>query len=449
MPSPEQMQILWNMSDDVLYPEAVAFIHRLVDEEDCIPLPASQVTGLLNIANASSYLDLNLFIRHQRDRDWQESKKDIKTFYTELDKLFTTIRNKRLRESFPLTSSGTNSKEVNKELDELMVFVAHDFIQHLITENALLLVEKAAQRARKWSAGMAKEHSNRYTLRNRYLFKGNLVLQTALHIGGGRATLSSSDSPVVLTPEEIPFIPGSSFKGSLRSTVEKLVPSIAPDLFSCALIELSPAELTEALKLGDPICSTARQKEITQDRRENPGAVETILAKAREDCCATCKLFGSPFAAARMAINDLYIPEGAWSGVLQLRDGVAIDRDSEKAKDRLKYDFEVVPASAAFALEMTLENATPQDLQLISVGLSEFVHGFATIGGKRSRGLGACRLENLRVSALELELTSGINETTRNRRLRDYLIDRKFSSEEDGSAFINKHIDLLFTGTAH
>jgi len=57
------------------------------------------------------------------------------------------------------------------------------------------------------------KQANRYTLRNRYLFKGNLVMQTALHIGGGRVSLSSSDSPIVLTPEEIPFIPGSSFKG--------------------------------------------------------------------------------------------------------------------------------------------------------------------------------------------------------------------------------------------
>jgi CRISPR-associated protein Csm3 len=293
---------------------------------------------------------------------------------------------------------------------------------------------------------MAVEHSNRYTLRNRYLFKGSLVMQTALHIGGGRVTLSSSDSPVVLTPEEIPFIPGSSFKGSLRSTVEKLVPSLSPDLFSCALIELSSDELKEAHRLKEPICSTARQKEITQLRRDNPGRVEAILAQAREECCATCKLFGSPFASSRVAINDLYVPEGAWSGVLQLRDGVAIDRDSEKAKDRLKYDFEVVPASATFALEITLENATPQDLQLLSVGLSEFVHGFATIGGKRSRGLGACKLEDLHVFALEL--SSGIDEKTRNRRLRDYLVERKFSSEEDGKAFLNKQIDLLFAEPA-
>ena len=56
---------------------------------------------------------------------------------------------------------------------------------------------------------------NRYELRNRYVFRGTLEMETALHIGGGRVTLSISDSPVVLTPDQKPFIPGSSFKGAL------------------------------------------------------------------------------------------------------------------------------------------------------------------------------------------------------------------------------------------
>ena len=73
---------------------------------------------------------------------------------------------------------------------------------------------------------MTEETSRRYQLRNRYIFTGRLVMQTAFHIGGGRLSLNSSDSPVVLTPEGRPFIPGSSFKGSLRSTTEKMVPGL-------------------------------------------------------------------------------------------------------------------------------------------------------------------------------------------------------------------------------
>lgn len=295
------------------------------------------------------------------------------------------------------------------------------------------------------------EQANRYELRNRYLFTGKLVMQTALHIGGGKVTLSSSDSPVVLTPEEIPFIPGSSFKGSLRSTVEKLTPGLPGDWLSCGLIELSDEEAQQEKAQDRRVCPTARQKDVTLELRDAQSREERerILARVRGELCDTCKLFGSPFGASHIAINDLYMPEGEWNGIIQMRDGVAIDRDSEKAKDRLKYDFEVVPASATFNLEITLENASERDLQLVSIGLSEFVHGFATIGGKRSRGLGVSQLNELRVYALEL---TGVDDGTRNRRLRNYLLGRKledkFSGAQDGQAFLEKHIAQLFDGAA-
>jgi CRISPR-associated RAMP protein (TIGR02581 family) len=266
-------------------------------------------------------------------------------------------------------------------------------------------------------------------LRNRYLFEGRLVMQTALHIGGGRVTLSNSNSPVVLTPEEKPYIPGSSFKGALRSTIEKLVPLLPEKhrLRACGL---------PAIPDPDNPCPTANgSKTINETQREN-------------DLCHTCRLFGSPFAAARINVSDLYLAkddkgEDDWSGIVQVRDGVAIDRDSETARDRLKYDFEVVPSNAAFALTITLENATREDLQLVSVGLSEFVHGFGMIGGKRSRGLGACRLVGLEVSSLELG--HGVKEIERNERLRNYLLKRTFSNEnEPGDTFLQRHIETLF-----
>src|SRR5712664_2596195 len=112
----------------------------------------------------------------------------------------------------------------------------------------------------------------RYELRNRYVFNGQLVMKTALHIGGGKATLSASDSPVVLTPDQKPFIPGSSFKGALRSTIEKLVPGL-PGFTTCALVEFKEEDLQEERKQGHHICSTSRQAEITRERRDNPERV--------------------------------------------------------------------------------------------------------------------------------------------------------------------------------
>lgn len=307
------------------------------------------------------------------------------------------------------------------------------------------------------------QREDRYELRNRYQFTGQLVMETALHIGGGRATLSSSNSPIVLTPANLPFIPGSSFKGSLRSTVEKLVPNLPSSaaLSACALIDL-PEEVQERetrAKGGPKSCPTVRQRAITKFRRDleqqrqegNTSESDNEPENELDYLCSTCRLFGSPFAASRINVRDLYMPENEqWLGGIQTRDGVAIDRDSEKAKDRLKYDFEVVPVSAVFDLSIVLENATPQDLQLISVGLSEFVHGFGSIGGKRSRGLGACRLHKLTVSSLELvgkdpHTGAVIDETERSKRLKNYLLNRKFSTEnEPAEAFFETHINSIF-----
>lgn len=293
------------------------------------------------------------------------------------------------------------------------------------------------------------EVDNRYELRNRYRFEGTLVMQTALHIGGGRASLSPSDSPVVLTPTGHPFIPGSSFKGALRSTIEKLVPLLpaGPEttFSTCALIDLP--ELAQIAQTeqegGDKACPTVRQRGIARVRQawQRRGKVYDLEQRDWPYLCSTCQLFGSPFAASRININDLYLVSNAWEGGIQIRDGVAIDRDSETAKERLKYDFEVVPASAAFKLHIDLENATPQDVQILSVGLSEFVHGFAMIGGKRSRGLGACELQALTVSSLEL---TGVSRQESRKRLQNYLMHRTFSTEEPGEQFLNRHINTIF-----
>lgn len=274
-----------------------------------------------------------------------------------------------------------------------------------------------------------------FQLRNRYVFEGQLEMQTGLHIGGGKATLSHTDSPVVLTPDDLPFIPGSSFKGTLRSTIEKLVASL-------------PAELglhTCGLPVGEQPeepCPTARQEEIRRLRREKPNEIEHTMQTARENLCDTCQLFGSFLAAARITVNDLYLINEEWSGTTQIRDGVAIDRDGETAKSGAKYDFEVVPSTTVFKLRVILENATEKDLQLMSMGLNEFVSGFGGIGGFRSRGLGACILNDLQIRFMRLD------DENRKQRLQRYLLrkqgDDGLDAVADTQAFFAEHIERLF-----
>jgi CRISPR-associated protein Csm3 len=280
-----------------------------------------------------------------------------------------------------------------------------------------------------------KTQPKHFQLRNRYVYEGKLEMQTGLHIGGGKATLSYTDSPIVQTPDELPFIPGSSLKGTLRSTIEKLVASL-------------PAELglhTCGLPVGEhseESCPTARQEEIKGERRKHSDKIDETMQKAREQLCHTCQLFGSPFAAARITVNDLYLINDEWSGKTQIRDGVAIDRDGETAKSGAKYDFEVVPSTTVFKLRIIIENATEQDLQLISIGLNEFVSGFGSIGGFRSRGLGACILNDLQCRYMDL------NDKDSKQRLQRYLLRKK---DDDGldpvpdiQAFFDDHIKTLF-----
>lgn len=146
MPSSEQLERLWNVSDDTLYPEAETFMQRLVSEKGIATLPASQVAGLQNIANTASYPELAHYIRHQcRERKWPESKKDIEVFYTELEKWFASVRNTRLSNEFHLVQEKSSSQEI----DELMALLARDFIQHLVAENGLLAVKRASARMKR------------------------------------------------------------------------------------------------------------------------------------------------------------------------------------------------------------------------------------------------------------------------------------------------------------
>ena len=65
---------------------------------------------------------------------------------------------------------------------------------------------------------------------NRVTLSGTLTAQTALRIGAGRATaVIGTDLPVVRDALGKPYIPGSSFKGTLRSFVEALVRGVKDD----------------------------------------------------------------------------------------------------------------------------------------------------------------------------------------------------------------------------
>lgn len=142
----EQIEKIWLVSDTVLYPEAVTFIRKFVLEDEYNPLPNNQSAGLLNIAEGAKYADLYTLVVHQRDRNWSGSKVDIKTFYTALEKYLAELKNHRLRDEFQLVTNRPTKSEAAAEIDELMLRLARDFIQHLIAENGVFAAERKGRR---------------------------------------------------------------------------------------------------------------------------------------------------------------------------------------------------------------------------------------------------------------------------------------------------------------
>lgn len=146
MISEKQRQKIWLLSDTVLYPEAVTFIRQLMQEYE--PLPTSQIIGLLNIVASYRYDEILRFITHQRDRNWPESKKNIKEFYTQLEKLLTVMKNKRVKDEFHLLGEGLSNQESAQEVQTLMAELAREFVQHVVAENGLLDMEYREQHSR-------------------------------------------------------------------------------------------------------------------------------------------------------------------------------------------------------------------------------------------------------------------------------------------------------------
>ncbi|WP_027000754.1 type III-A CRISPR-associated RAMP protein Csm3 [Eisenibacter elegans] len=58
---------------------------------------------------------------------------------------------------------------------------------------------------------------------DKIVLKGTITLETGMHIGGAKTALDIGglDLPVIKTPKGVPYIPGSSLKGKIRTLLAK------------------------------------------------------------------------------------------------------------------------------------------------------------------------------------------------------------------------------------
>ena len=230
-----------------------------------------------------------------------------------------------------------------------------------------------------------------FQLNKKVHLKASLVFDTAWRVGSGKEGETMSDLGVMLTTTGEPILPGSSLKGKLRSTCETL--SHALGLSACLLNRAaSGIDCTSDINYYKSVRASYQStfKKGLNDR----------LEWIDDHTCDVCKLFGSPVKAGRLSVSDGTLLSD-WSSVVQVRDGVVIDRDSRTAVDGLKYDYEVVPPSSRFQLCIDLENPTDADLALLGAALFEW-HAGSSLGGFTSRGLGRFHLEDIQLFGIDL-----------------------------------------------
>lgn len=174
--------------------------------------------------------------------------------------------------------------------------------------------------------------TNTLKLERKIFIKGEIKLLTGMHVGGSSLGLAigGADKVVIRNPvNNLPYIPGSSLKGKMRSLLEK----------SLGLVE------------------------IKQDKNEWTGK---LCDNPDED---VVQLFGFPsdmaetnadYAPTRLTVRDsrllneleLANAENTDMYCTEIKTEVAIDRLTSKANPR---QFERVPAGARFCLDLVLD----------------------------------------------------------------------------------------------
>jgi len=222
------------------------------------------------------------------------------------------------------------------------------------------------------------------------ILAGDLHCETGLHIGAGKGSLEigGADNPVVKDAFGLPYVPGSSLRGRLRSLLESAMGLTSPN----ELIYLSKrrgqeVRIHQSNRPDDEVCLLFGR---------SPGRAERVEGDAVESRNAT---------PARLAVYDAPLdPESITPQMRENLDDEITEVKSENAVDRITSQanprtLERVPAGARFRVRMVLDILCEED-KVLAARLVEGLRLLEddALGGGGSRGSGRVRLANLTLS---------------------------------------------------
>ncbi|MBO3463291.1 type III-A CRISPR-associated RAMP protein Csm3 [Aetokthonos hydrillicola Thurmond2011] len=269
----------------------------------------------------------------------------------------------------------------------------------------------------------------------------NLSVETGLHIGGGGENLDIGglDKPVIRDPlTKYPYLPGSSIKGKLRSTLERLLNKPLNRTGGSGTWRYESDDLADGfteVENGQFVAyEGARTCQISRLFGSTGGSdfwvpIETVTEEgllADKNSTRTIqgrncvKVNRGRNAPARLIIRDSHlVPESA-EKLKQVDTGLymtewkfenGIDRVTAAANPR---QLERVPAGSKFQFELvyTVENTRQvvEDLQNIAIALAILEDD--ALGGHGSRGYGKVRFQQFNFSYRSLTQYRQITNTS-------------------------------------
>ena len=255
----------------------------------------------------------------------------------------------------------------------------------------------------------------------------------ALHIGSGKEK-DDRDAPFISLDDDKNFyIPGSTFRGYLSTKLERFL-----DSENGFKIKNNGEELNEAdvkLIFGytnlDKLETKINDEDNEEDRKlkeNNKKIQDRIIKKLNSKNLKEVKSL-----AGRIHISDMPVLKNV---KYITRDGIKIDRNTGATEKRGKFDYDVVPAGTEFELNIELENIENYQLDLIGLALNDILKDNGDLfGGKTSRGIGKCRLKDLKMKYV----TSDDKE-----KLKKYIFEGKFPYEikEQEKIFKTENLSL-------
>jgi CRISPR-associated protein Csm3 len=228
------------------------------------------------------------------------------------------------------------------------------------------------------------------TFLGKLVLEGEISCHTGLHIGAGKGSLEigGADNPVVKDAFGIPYIPGSSLRGRLRSLLEQALGLAVPnELVYLSKRKGQEVRIHQSDRPDDDICVLFGR---------NPGRLEKVSGETIEAALATPARLTVYDAPLVMDSITAQMRENLDDELTEVKSENAVDRITSQANPRT---LERVPAGARFRFRMVLDVLCEEDKPLLTrVAEALRLLEDDSLGGSGSRGSG-------RVSVAGLKLT--------------------------------------------